>query len=211
MEYLHNLTGVEAYALICFLVFVEECGIPLPLLPGDLVLLAGGYLAAIHVIHISVFIPLAFIAATSGALVCYTATARLGRPFLERHGRYLGLTRRRLDRAETWLSRGGARAIFLFRILPGTRINASFAAGILRLGWRRFAAGVIPSAAVFTTTFTLLGFIAGDRVTPLLPTIDRVIVVLAVLGVITGIGVWQVRRRMRRRRSPRGPMPEGSL
>ena len=211
MEYLHNLTGVEAYALICFLVFVEECGIPLPLLPGDLVLLAGGYLAAIHVIHLSVFIPIAFIAATSGAMVCYTATAWLGRPFLARHGRYLGLTRRRLDRAETWLARGGARAIFLFRILPGTRINASFAAGILELGWRRFAAGVIPSAAVFTTTFTLLGFLAGDRVTPLLPTVDRVIVVLAVLGVVTGIGVWQIRRRMRRRGSPRGPMPEGSL
>jgi len=45
VEYLHALTGVQAYALICFLVCVEEAGVPLPFLPGDVILLAAGYLA----------------------------------------------------------------------------------------------------------------------------------------------------------------------
>jgi len=196
VEYLHALTGVEAYALICFLVFLEEAGIPLPFLPGDLLLLAGGYLAAIHVVHISLFIVLAFVAAVSGAFCCYTASRRLGRPFLERHGRFLGVTQKRLERAETWLGRRGAPAIFVFRILPGTRINASFAAGCLKLPAARFAAGVVPSAALFVTAYSLLGFAAGERVTPLLPVVDRVIAVLLVLALVGGLIAWQLRRRL---------------
>lgn len=201
MEYLHALTGVQAYALVCLLVFIEEAGVPLPFLPGDVILLAAGYLAAIHVTHLAVFLPLGWAAAVLGALSCYLFSRHLGRPLVLRLGHLLRLTPDRLLRAEAWLARGGARAIFIARVLPGTRINASFAAGGLRLPLRSFVAGVLPSAAVWLLLFTLLGFWAGDDVTPLLPWFDRVVAGLLAGSLVAALVWWRVRTVRRRRRA----------
>lgn len=200
MEYLHSLTGAEAYLLICFLIFVEEAGIPLPFLPGDVILAAAGYLVAIGVVHLWLFLPMAWASAVLGAIVCYSFSYHIGRPIVLRLAGLLRLSPERLDRAERWMLRAGWPAIFIARILPGTRINASFAAGGLRLPFRTFLLGVVPSAAIWVTAFTFVGVAIGDRATPLLPWVDRAIAVLIAISLLGGIVSWS-RRRLARRRS----------
>jgi membrane protein DedA with SNARE-associated domain len=205
MEFLHELTGAEAYLLLCFLLFVEEVGVPLPMLPGDVLLLAGGYLAAIGVVHISVFLIAAYLAVAAGAVVCHAVSTRLARPAVLRWGRFVGLTEHRVVIAERWLHRNGTPAVAVARVLPGTRITMSMAAGALRLPRRDFVLGVIPSTAVFVGLFTIIGFVLGDRVTPLLPWYDRIAVGLATVAVIGGTIFWAVRRRVRRSRGDARP------
>jgi membrane-associated protein len=201
VEYLHALTGVEAYALICALIFIEESGIPLPFLPGDVILLAAGYLAAIGVTHLWLFLPLGYTSAVIGASVCYTFSRHVGRRVVLAMAHLVRLTPERVARAEAWLSRGGTKAIVIARVLPGTRINASFAAGGLRLPFPTFIAGVLPSTAVWLVAFTMLGYALGNTVTPLLPWFDRVVVaLLAGSCVVGGLVLWRRRRR-------RGPRP----
>jgi len=196
MELIRHLDGVTAYFLICSLVFVEEAGIPLPFLPGDLILLAAGYLAAVHSTHLLLFLPLGWGSAVAGALVCYLASRHLGRRAVLRLGRHVRLTPERLDRAEVWLARRGALAIFVARVLPGTRINASIAAGCLRLPLRSFVLGVLPSTVIWLGGFTLLGYVVGDGVTPFLPWVDRAVGALAVATAVAGLVlVWRRRRR----------------
>jgi len=199
VEYLHALTGVQAYLLICFLVFIEEAGVPLPFLPGDVILLAAGYLAAIGVTHLWLFLPLGYSSAVVGAIVCYAFSSHVGRPLMLRLMRVLRLNPARLERAEGWMTRVGWKAILIARVLPGTRINASFVAGGLRLRLRSFVAGVLPSTVVWLGTFTLLGYALGDRVTPLLPWFDRSVVALAAVAAIAGLVVWRHRAAQRRR------------
>ena len=200
MEFLHELTGAQAYLLLCFLLFVEEVGIPLPMLPGDVLLLAGGYLAAIGVVHISVFLLFACVSIAVGAVVCHTISRHVGHAAVMRWGRFVGLTEHRVDLARRWLHRNGVPAVMVARVLPGTRITMSMAAGSLRLPRRDFVLGVLPSTAVFAGGFTAIGFVLGDRVTPLLPWYDRIAVALAVVAAVTGTIVWIVRRRGRRAR-----------
>jgi len=196
LEFIRDLDGVQAYLLICTLVFVEEAGVPLPFLPGDLILLAAGYLAAMHTTHLFLFLPLGYASAVAGALVCYMASRHLGRRAVLRLGRRVHLTPQRLQRAEGWLARRGAPAIFLARVLPGTRINASIAAGCLRLPMRSFVLGVLPSTVVWLGGFTLLGYVLGDSVTPYLPWVDRAVGALAVTtAVVALVLVWRRRRR----------------
>jgi membrane protein DedA with SNARE-associated domain len=198
VEFIRDLDGVQAYLLICTLVFVEEAGVPLPFLPGDVILLAAGYLAAMHSTRLFVFLPLGYASAVAGALVCYLAGRHLGRRAVLRLGRRLHLTPQRLARAEAWFARRGAPAVFLARVLPGTRINASIAAGCLRLPLRSFVLGVLPSTVVWLGGFTLLGFVVGDRVTPYLPWFDRAAAALAAVAVLVGaVVVWRRRRRRR--------------
>jgi membrane protein DedA with SNARE-associated domain len=195
VELIRHLDGFPAYLLICSLVFVEEAGVPLPFLPGDLILLAAGYLAAVHSTHLLLFLPLGWGSAVAGALVCYLASRQLGRPVVLRLGRHVHLTPERLQRAEAWLARRGAMAIFVARVLPGTRINASIAAGVLRLPLRSFVAGVLPSTMIWLGSFTLLGYLLGDRVTPYLPWFDRAVGAAATVTAALAFGLWWRRRR----------------
>lgn len=195
MEYLHALNGPLAYLLICLLLMVEEAGIPLPMLPGDVILLAGGYLAAIGVVHLSLLLLGGYAACVAGALLCHRFSRSVGRGVVLRYGRFVGLGPSRLGRAERWLRRNGVAAVAVARVLPGTRINMSFAAGCLRLPVRDFLLGVLPSTAVWLGGFTLLGFVLGDRVTPLLPWYDRIAVGLIAVAVAGGAGAWWLRRR----------------
>jgi len=195
LELIRHLDGIQAYALLCTLIFVEEAGIPLPFLPGDVILLAAGYLAAVHSTHLLLFLALGYGSAVAGALVCYLASRHLGRRAVLRWGRHVHLTPHRLDRAERWLARRGWAAIFVARVLPGTRINASIAAGCLRLPLRSFAGGVLPSTVIWLGGFTLLGFLLGDSVTPYLPWFDRAVGACITVVLAVAVVLWWRRRR----------------
>jgi membrane-associated protein len=195
LELIRNLDGFQAYLLLCSLIFVEEAGVPLPFLPGDVILLAAGYLAAVHSTHLLLFLALGYGSAVAGALLCYLVSRHLGRRAVLRWGRHVHLTPRRLEKAEAWLARRGALAIFVARVLPGTRINASIAAGCLRLPVRTFIAGVLPSTVVWLGGFTLLGFLLGDNVTPYLPWFDRGVGAAVTVAAIVVVVLWWRRRR----------------
>lgn len=195
MELIRHLDGAQAYALLCTLIFVEEAGIPLPFLPGDVILLAAGYLAAVHSTHLVLFLALGYSSAVLGAMVCYLVSRHVGRRAVLRWGRHVHLTPQRLEKAERWLARRGWAAIFVARVLPGTRINASIAAGCLRLPLRSFAGGVLPSTVLWLGGFTLLGFLLGDSVTPYLPWFDRAVGAGVTAVAVVALVVWWRRRR----------------
>jgi membrane protein DedA with SNARE-associated domain len=56
-----------------------------------------------------------------------------GRPFLERHGRWLHLSPARLDRAERWFDRWANLGVLLGRVTPVVRSFVSIPAGVFRL------------------------------------------------------------------------------
>src|SRR5438445_7493899 len=79
LELIRHLDGAQAYLLLCTLIFVEESGVPLPVLPGDVILLAAGYLAAVHSTHLLLFLAAGYSSAVVGALVCYAVSRHVGR------------------------------------------------------------------------------------------------------------------------------------
>jgi hypothetical protein len=133
----------------------------------------------------------------AGALVCYAVSRHVGRRAVLRWGRHIHVTPHRLEKAERWLARRGWLAIFVARVLPGTRINASIAAGCLRLPLRSFAGGVLPSTVIWLGGFTLLGFLLGDSVTPYLPWFDRAVGAAITVAVVVAVALWWRRRRRR--------------
>src|SRR4051794_41708143 len=54
----------------------------------------------------------------AGALVGWLIGVRGGRPLVERHGHWLHLSPRTLDRAERWFARHGDRAVLLRPVHP---------------------------------------------------------------------------------------------
>jgi membrane protein DedA with SNARE-associated domain len=144
-------------------IFLEELGVPLPA-PGDVAIAYGGYLTTTGAIPY----PLAYMAVVSGAVLgsaCnLTISRRYGRPFIQRFGKYVGVTEEKLHRAEVVFKRWGPWAIIIGRHIPGMRIVLSALSGILDVPYRVFIPCVFVSALVWAAIFLELGRLMGPRI-----------------------------------------------
>jgi membrane protein DedA with SNARE-associated domain len=144
-------------------IFLEELGVPLPA-PGDVAIAYGGYLTTTGAIPY----PLAYVAVVSGAVLgsaCnLTLSRRYGRPFIQRFGKYVGVTEGKLVRAEGIFKRWGPWAIIFGRHIPGMRIVLSALSGILGVPYTVFMPCVFVSALIWAAIFLEVGRRVGRRV-----------------------------------------------
>ena len=96
-----------------------------------------------------------------GALIGWEIGRRGGRPYLERHGRWLHLDEAKLDRAEAWFDRYGSWAVFLGRITPVIRSFISIPAGIFDQPLARYLWLTLAGSALWCFLFAAAGWAAG--------------------------------------------------
>ncbi|MHB8590080.1 MAG: DedA family protein [Candidatus Dormibacteraceae bacterium] len=166
-----------------FVIFLEELGVPLPA-PGDVAIIYGGYLTTTGAIPY----PLAYLAVVSAAVLgsaCnLTLSRRYGRPFIQRFGRYIGITDERFARAERIFKRWGPWTIIVGRHIPGMRIVLSALSGILGVPYRVFIPCVLVSASIWAAIFLELGRRLGPRVRKLFGFFPAHLIPWLILGLI---------------------------
>jgi membrane protein DedA with SNARE-associated domain len=96
-----------------------------------------------------------------GALIGWEIGRRSGRPYLERHGRWLHLDDARLERAEAWFLRFGDWAVLLGRLTPVVRSFVSIPAGIFRVPLPRYTVLTLIGSAIWCFAFAGAGWAAG--------------------------------------------------
>ena len=86
-----------------------------------------------------------------------------GRPYLERHGRWLHLDETKLDRAETWFERWENWAVFLGRLTPVVRSFVSIPAGVMEVPLVRYTVLTLAGSAIWCFAFAGAGYLAGSK------------------------------------------------
>jgi membrane protein DedA with SNARE-associated domain len=85
---------------------------------------------------------------TLGSVLGWAIGLYGGRPYLEKHGRWLHVTPERLDKTDEWFERYGDTTVFVTRMLPVVRSFVSIPAGIGEMPLLRYTvltfAGTIP-------------------------------------------------------------------
>lgn len=160
MQSVESLWGPLAIAVICLLIFIEEAGVPLPMFPGDGLLLVAGIMISAGQVSPWLFVPLAYAACVGGAVVGYLWSRHLGRERLERLAGRLHLEGH-LRRASQRLRRTGAVGVLVGRILPGSRVYTNLVAGVTEIPLPVFLRGLLASAAIWLVTLTGLGVAVG--------------------------------------------------
>lgn len=155
-----DLDGDLLTGVISALLFIEELGVPLPFVPGDLLLIIGGIAIASGTVQPTAFVPAVFLASVAGALLGREIFALIGRPALLRAADALRF-RHAVNRVAGMLQRQGWRAVLIGRLIPGLRIHTTQVAGATRMSRRSFAAGLIPAVAIYVGLFTGLGYLFG--------------------------------------------------
>ncbi len=133
-----------------------------------------------------------------GAILGWIAGDRLGRPWLERHGRWLHLSPEKLERAELWFDRWEGWAVLLGRLTPVMRSFISVPAGVFRARFVPYVWLTLLGSAIWCFGFAGAGWAAGaswEQVDESFHYVEYV-VAAAVVAVVVAIA-WRLARRRR--------------
>jgi membrane-associated protein len=193
---LGGLDPVVVVLAISGLLFIEECGLPLPFAPGDLVLMLGGIAITTQGVNPVVLVIAASLASIGGALVAREILKRAGAPALMKVAGRLHVEGA-IDRASRLLRRSGWLGVLAGRLIPGLRIHTSQVAGVIAMPRRTFVAGLIPAVVIYVGVFTGLGVLVGPAAIAAVEHVQG----LLVIGVLISVALLPVALAQARIRS----------
>ena len=187
------------YPGIVLLMAIESSILPLP---SELVIPPAAHLAYTKG-HLSMagIIVAGTLGSWLGATAMYWASRLAGRPLVLRYGRYVFITREKVQGAERWASRFGSMGIFISRLLPVVRHLIGIPAGIVRMDYRLFSLYTLLGSAVWCAVLCWIGVKAGQDEALMKGELHRVSLWLGgALVVLGGIYYFFVHRHMKAER-----------
>ncbi len=146
------------YGVLVVGIYLESLGIPVP---GETVLLAAAFFARQGALSIGWVIAVTAVTAVLGDNTGYWIGRRFGRKFLERHGRWVGLTEERLAALDKFYDRHGIKTVLFARFLSGVRVVAALFAGVSGIDWQRFAVWNAVGGVSWAVVVGLVGYEVG--------------------------------------------------
>jgi len=123
------------YGGIVLLMAIESACIPLP---SEIIMPFSGYLVSRGEMNLWLVGVAGAVGCVVGSIVAYYIGMYGGRPFIEKYGRYILLSRHDLDLADRWFAKYGEAIVFISRLLPAVRTFIAFPAGVARMNMTRF-------------------------------------------------------------------------
>ncbi len=195
IEWMAGVPPWWAYLIILVIAYGENV---LPPIPGDLVVVFGGYLVGLGKLNFVVVVVLGTLGGAVGFMTMYAVGARLGKAVLN-SDRYRWLPKRYISKAQGWMNRWGYGVVAVNRFLSGARSVISLTVGMAHMHAGRTAAFATLSAAVWTVLITLAGYIVGEnweRVSVYLRRYGQVVLAVMVLVVvILLVRAYRLRKR----------------
>lgn len=148
------------YTGIFVLMALESTVLPVP---SELVLIPAGYLAHQGQMNFWLIILASTFGSLLGASVNYVFALWLGRPFLERWGRYFFVRPELLHKTDAFFIKHGAVSTFTGRLIPGIRHLISLPAGLTRMNPGKFAFYTIIGAGIWSAVLTVFGYFLGGN------------------------------------------------
>jgi membrane protein DedA with SNARE-associated domain len=156
--WLASTLGQWGYPGIVMLMALESSFFPFP---SEVVIPPAAYLAAGGSMNIGLVIFCGTLGSLLGAVFNYWLALKFGRPFFEKHGRYLLISRRSLEKADHFFERHGHISTCIGRLLPGIRQYISLPAGLARMNILAFCAATILGAGIWVLVLAAMGYWFG--------------------------------------------------
>ncbi|HET9387680.1 MAG TPA: DedA family protein [Gemmatimonadales bacterium] len=189
---------VLGYPGIIILMTIESSAFPFP---SEVVMPPAGYLVAKGRMSFPLVMIAGIVGSLIGALVNYWLARWLDR-VLRRYGKWILVSPKSLDKAETFFRNHGEIGTFIGRLVPVVRQLISIPAGMARMRIDRFVLYTSLGAGIWCLILTYIGYLLGQheailRNEDVQRYVGRVLVyllpALALLGVVYTI--WHRRRR----------------
>jgi len=192
---LHTLLDL-GYPGIVVLMAMESSILPVP---SELVMPPAGYWAAKGQMSFPVALICGVVGSVIGALANYYGAQLIGRPLIQRYGRYVLLSEKNLLRSERFFAQHGEISTLIGRLFPVIRHLISIPAGLHRMPLPKFTLYTTAGATVWCAILTWIGYFLGQHEGALRNEEIHRYVTWAVLVLIPVtlivIGIYVLRRR----------------
>ncbi|BFH64206.1 DedA family protein [Paenibacillus azoreducens] len=194
------------YIALFILLALGILGVPIP--DETLIATFGGMIAQGHFRFASA-LAVTFLGSMTGMLISYTLGRKIGKPLLDRYGKWVRLTPKRLHSAEKWFKRYGSWSILFGYFVPGLRHLSAYMAGISKLPLSRYIMLAAAGAFVFCTTFLLIGHAVGYHWSDIAMMMERssfkigIIITALIVVILVVAGLLMRKKKDCRRTRPR--------
>src|SRR5256885_13949143 len=148
------------YGGVVLLMAIESACIPLP---SEIIMPFSGYLVSRGEMNLWAVGVAGAAGCVLGSLVAYWVGIYGGRPFIEKYGRYILLSRHDLDLADRWFAKYGEAIVFTSRLLPAIRTFIAFPAGVARMNLTRFVIYTFAGSLPWCLGLAYVGQKLGER------------------------------------------------
>lgn len=184
------------YPGIIALMAMESSILPVP---SELVMPPAGYWAAKGQMSFALALVCGVLGSVIGALANYYGAQLIGRPLIQRYGKYVFLSEKNLLRSERFFAEHGEISTLIGRLFPVIRHLISIPAGLHRMPLPKFILYTAVGAAVWCAILTWIGYFLGQhegvlRTEEIHRYVRWALLVLIPVTLIV-IGVYVLRRR----------------
>jgi len=148
------------YPGIIALMAMESSILPVP---SELVMPPAGYWAAKGQMSFAVALVCGVLGSVIGALANYYGAQLIGRPLIQRYGKYVFLSEKNLLRSERFFAEHGEISTLIGRLFPVIRHLISIPAGLHRMPLPKFILYTAVGAAVWCAILTWIGYFLGQN------------------------------------------------
>jgi len=153
-----------AYLTICLAMFLENI---VPPIPSEIIMPLGGFFVFKQKLNFYILVFWGLFGTILGSLPWYY----LGRlvnekklsKFLDKRGKYLGITSNDLDKSKRWFDKYGVSLVFWGRLVPGIRTLISVPAGMELMPLRKFLIWTTLGSLIWIALLTYAGYVLGEN------------------------------------------------
>lgn len=190
-DWVVRLIEQSGYLGVGFLMFLETV---FPPIPSEVIMTVAGVTAAKGELELSLVIASGTAGAMLGNIFWYLAARAIGierlKPVIQRHGRWLTVNWREVQRAQRWMEKHGIAFVLVGRVIPTMRSLVSVPAGLLKMRFRSFV--IASTLGTFAWTALLAG--AGFRLRSDFEQVDQFVtpVANAILALMALGYLWRL-------------------
>ncbi len=192
------------YGAILAAMFLENL---FPPIPSELIMPLGGFYVQQGQLQFLPVILAGLLGTVLGAFPWYWIGRLVNEEkiedWLQRHGRWIGISPKELARSRRWFSRHGNALVFWGRLVPGIRTLISVPAGIELMPLMPFVLWTTAGSCIWTLFLTIAGIALGESynnvekwIDPLSKFSKLFIICLILFGIIwLGLRIWKDRTK----------------
>jgi membrane protein DedA with SNARE-associated domain len=194
VEWITNTMNALGYWGVGLLMFLENL---FPPIPSELIMPLAGFMVSKGQWNFGAAVFAGVFGTIIGALPWYylgklVSEARL-RHFADKYGKWITISGKDIDKANSWFTKHGAKAVLFCRLVPGVRTLISLPAGINAMPIIPFLLYSTIGTTLWVLFLTALGYFLGDnyeKVDEYLGPLSKVVLLI----IITAFAVFVIRR-----------------
>ena len=145
--------------------FLSEYGywviFPLMILEGPMTTIMAGILASLGAFNVWVVLAISIVADIFGDIFLYGIGKKWGFGFVEKLGKYIGITRKRVDKVDKFFRKHGGKAVFMAKSTTGLCFTTFIVAGIVEMDFKKFIKYSILGGLAWSGFLVGMGYFYG--------------------------------------------------